>query len=102
MWGRLMMAVGAVQLCASCMNITASLQPENASVPELREVSDCVPIFLGLSYGSATLEGALKRKVQTSEGYDAPWKPIVNVRRVQLHDYQFLFFGARCVEVVGE
>ncbi len=102
MRGRSMLAVGAVLLCAGCMNITASLQPENASVPELREASDCVPIVFGLSYGSATLEGALKHKVQTSEGYDAPWKPIVNVRRVQLHDYQFLFFGARCVEVVGE
>lgn len=89
-------------LTTGCMNITASMQPENASVPELRESSDCVPIFFGLSYGTATVDAALKKKVQTTAGYDAPWKPIVNVRRVQLHDYQFLFFGARCVEIVGE
>jgi len=89
-------------LTAGCMNITASTQPENASVPALRESSDCVPIFFGLSYGTATVDTALKEKVQSIHGYDEPWTPIVNVRRVQLHDYQFLFFGARCVEVVGE
>ena len=89
-------------LTAGCMNITASVQPENTSVPELRESSDCAPIIFGLAYGSASVDVALKTKVQTLAGYDAPWQPIVNVRRVQLHDYQFLFFGARCVEVVGE
>lgn len=85
-----------------CMNITASVQPENLAVPELRESSDCVPIVFGLAYGSATVEGALAQKVRLIEDSESPWKAITGVRRIQLHDYHFLFFGARCVEVVGE
>lgn len=89
-------------MVSGCMNITASTQREDASVSALREVSDCVPIIFGLAYGTATVETALAQKAQLIENYNAPWQPIAKVRRVQLHDYQFLLFGARCVEVVGE
>lgn len=83
----------AVLVCAllgGCMNITTSIQPENTAVREIWEASDCVPIILGLAYGTATVEGALAEQMVTK------------IRRVQLHDYHFLVAGARCVEVVGE
>lgn len=93
-----------------CMNIAASLQPEDASVQEIRESSDCVPIIFGFAYGRATLEGALSEAVPTIESMQTYSKVKVKptpqtlskIRRVQLHDYQVLMFGARCVEVVGE
>ena len=102
-------------LLTGCMNIAASLQPEDASVPVVREVSDCVPIILGFSYGTATLEEALAEEVRPInekfksveskkpriQDLSVPQK-ITKIRRVLLHDYQFLMFGARCVEVVGE
>jgi len=94
-----------IVLLPGCMNITARTQPEDTSIQEIREASDCVPIILGFAYGSATLEGALAEDVWTTAGrhdYNIPKQKIAKVRRVQLHDYQFLFFGARCVEVVGE
>lgn len=89
-------------LLSGCINVTASLQPENANVPEIREASDCVPIIFGFSYGTATLVNALAEEVTLINNYQVPKQKIQKVRRVQLHDYQFLFFGARCVEVVGE
>ena len=92
-------------LCGGCMNMTASLQPENASVPEIREASDCVPIILGFAYGHVSIDKALKNKADHNYIYTGrlePARPITNIRRIQIHDYQFLFFGARCVEVVGE
>lgn len=104
---RLVLAI-MVMLCGGCMNITASLLPEHADVAQLREASDCVPIILGFAYGSATLEGALSEAVQTIESLkpganvESTPQKISKIRRVQLHDYQFLMFGARCVEVVGE
>jgi hypothetical protein len=87
-----------------CINIAASLQPEDASVPAIRAASECVPILFGLSYGQATVEGALAQHVRpiASRTTTDPAQPISKVRRVQLHDYQILMFGARCVEVVGE
>ena len=95
-------------LLTGCMNIAASIQPENATVPEIREGSDCVPIIFGFAYGTATLEGALSEEVRTIESVRSNGKvksnlqKISKIRRVQLHDYSLLMFGARCVEVVGE
>ena len=92
-----------------CMNIAASLERENTNVLEIREASDCVPIIFGLAYGTATLEGALAEEVPTTESMQPrnknvtrTYQKISKIRRVQLHDYSFLMFGARCVEVVGE
>lgn len=85
-----------------CMNITASLQPENASVPEIREASDCIPIILGFAYGRASVDRALTDKAELISDFTAHSQTLTKIRRIQLHDYQFLGFGARCVEVVGE
>lgn len=103
MWVRSMAIVGAMLLCAGCMNITARVTPEQTEVPAVRESNDCVPILFGLSYGIATVEKALATKViRLADAYDGPRARIEKVRSIALHDYQFLFFGARCVEVVGE
>ena len=95
-----------------CINIAASLERQDMSVAETREASDCVPIIFGLSYGRASLEGALSEEVAPigsgmvsnprQKPAIVPRQKITKIRRVQLHDYQFLFFGARCVEVIGE
>lgn len=96
----LMMA--GVLLLAGCINITAILQPENASVPEIRETSDCVPIIFGFAYGRASVDRALREQAELISDFTAPTQPLTKIRRIQLHDHQFLGFGARCVEVVGE
>ena len=78
-----------------CINTTLSLQAENERVPERAVASDCIPIILGLSVGQASVEGAL---VKATRGFLTP----TSIRRVQLHEYMLLGFGARCVEVVGQ
>ena len=100
---------------SGCMNIAASLQPEDKAVKEERRASDCIPIIFGFSYGTATVEEALTEEVhligQEFQGNRkttprrvayVPPQRIAKVRRVQLHDYNFFGFGARCVEVFGE
>ena len=93
---------------SGCMNITTSLQAEDTSVKALYTTSDCVPVVFGLANGTATVEGALARPIVDDLGYwakegdTAPPQRVTKVRRIQLSDSQFLFFGARCVEVVGE
>ena len=95
-------------LFTGCINITASLQPENTSVKEVLLASDCVPIILGFGFGNASLEGALAqegtkgRSIWTLDVEPSQTQKLTKIRRVQLHDQQFLFFGERCVEVVGE
>ena len=89
-------------LCNGCMNISASLQPENAGVQGLRESSDCMPIIFGFAYGVATVEGAMAEKAPLIKNYNEPHAIITRVKSISLHDYTFLFFGARCIEIVGE
>ena len=48
---------------SGCMNIAASLQPEDKAVKEERRASDCIPIIFGFSYGTATVEEALTEEV---------------------------------------
>ena len=109
------LAIMVLLLSAGCMNMAASLQPEDQAVPDVREVSDCVPIIFGFAYGTATLDEALAEKVLSkSEKWQSIEKKnqkekerltpqyITKIRRVLLHDYSIFMFGARCVEVVGE
>jgi len=96
------MLVIPVLLLPGCLNISASLQPEDVSVKETRIGGDCVPIIFGLAYGHASLEAALRDPVPLLDDLKSPKQTVTKVRRVQLHDYQFVGFGARCVEVVGE
>lgn len=105
---KLLSLIMVVILFGGCMNISAGLQPENRDVMEVREASDCVPIILGLASGTATLEGALSEEVRTIASLNSQGKikstpqKISKIRHVRLHDFSFLMFGARCVEVVGE
>ncbi len=90
-------------ILAGCINIAVRTQPEQTDVPAVRASSDCAPIIFGLGFGTATLEGALAEPViRMTDPYDAPRQPIRRIRSVAIGDYQFLFFGARCVEIVGE
>jgi hypothetical protein len=84
------------------MNIAAQLTPEDPQVQRLREASDCVPILFGLAYGTATIENALAQKARLLSNYNEPKVLISKVRSVVLHDYYYLFFGSRCIEVTGE
>lgn len=83
---------------SACINITTRLPPEDTTVQALREAEDCVPIIFGLAYGTISAETA-------SLDYFSPTatpQKIAKVRRVELRDWQFLFFGERCIRVIGE
>ena len=90
-------------LLTGCINITASLQPEQADVRALRMGSDCAPIILGFGFGRVSLDGALNdADAFTLDTFRGSPQKITKVRRVQLHDHLLLGFGARCIEVIGE
>ena len=125
MWRISMLIVGCIVL-AGCMNITTRVQ-EDPSVQEVLVGSDCLPIILGLAYGTVDVTTA-SRNAQPSMGQgrasycdpavgmhrDGGWHPcpgagsgqasgpIVKVRRVEVWDFMLWAFGARCVEVAGE
>lgn len=81
---------------AGCINITTRLPPEDTSVQAMREAEDCVPIIFGLAYGTIGTETA-------SIDYFSPTGgKITKIRRVELREWQFLFFGERCIRVIGE
>jgi len=94
--------LAGIPLLAGCMNVTASLQPENASVSEIRMASDCVPIIFGFAYGRASVDRALMEKAELIHDFTAHTQTLTKIRRIQLHEHQFLGLGAHCVEVVGE
>lgn len=98
-----LMLIG-ILLLTGCQNVTLNVTPPNLySGQAIREASDCVPMFFSLSYGEASVEGALKQRViKIGEPYDAPREHITKLHSIALHDYLFLMFGARCVEVTGE
>lgn len=90
---------------SGCVNITAELTPHAVDVgTPLVEGSDCAYIIFGFGFGTATVDAALARyEVDRSDG-SATYKrlpPITRIHSIRLHDYQFLGFGARCVEVIG-
>ena len=98
------LVLGLVFLTSGCINISTRLQPEDTSVKESLSGEDCVGIFLGFGFGTATIERAKATTTKFNEtGFDAPAGiPITKVRRVEMHDTQFLSFGTHCVEVTGE
>jgi hypothetical protein len=65
--GRVNCFIGLVLIGAGCINIAVHLTPEDPQVQKLREANDCVPIFLGLAYGTATRENALAKKGAATE-----------------------------------
>lgn len=58
-------------------------------------------MFLGLGFGTATIENALAQGQRIGDAR-ASYHPITKVRRVESSEQMALIFGARCVEVVGE
>lgn len=111
----LSMLCGLALLTSGCIDISTRLQPEDTAVKASLEGSNCVPIIFGLGFGTASIEEAKADGHTTmSTRSSAPTglqgggmtqtirAPITKVRRVELTDRQFLFFGSRCVEVTGE
>jgi hypothetical protein len=95
--------IGLALITGGCLNITAQMTPETNSVQPLYEYSDCVPIIFGLAYGTASFDKAVRDgfpSIWNTSG--APPPAITRVRSVAIHDYMFLYFGARCVDVTGE
>ena len=113
---RNMILLGSVMLLlAGCINISTRFQPDDLSVKEELQGSDCVPIIFSIGIGTADLEEAKRdaKKIQAPGQFHAqkkhPEPPkvsmpqnITKVRRVEINDLMFLFFGAKCVDVVGE
>ena len=110
---RTMLVVSISFLLAGCINISTRFQPDDLTVKEELKGSDCVPIIFNLGYGTADIEeakrGAKKvhpdpqqwqtRNLSTNVN---PTQNLTNVRRVEINDIEFLFFGAKCVDVGGE
>ena len=100
-------------LLMGCINISTRFQPDDLTVKEELKGSDCVPIIFNLGYGTADIEEA-KRGAKKVHPYTQQWQTrnlsthvnptqnITKVRRVEINDIVFLFFGAKCVDVVGE
>ena len=96
-----------ILLFTGCINISTRSQPDDLTVKAELEGSDCVPIIFSLGAGTADIEKAKmdgKRIEAPSHGPRKAFEriPITKVRRVEINDLMFLFFGAKCVDVVGE
>lgn len=102
--GRPLSLMGIGLLLSGCISVSAKLQLENTDVKPIALGSDCVPIVLGIGYGTATLEQAMRNAIRTEQTrtVDTPVLQIRKIRNVQLTDQQFVFVGSRCVEVTGE
>jgi hypothetical protein len=95
-----------VVVTSSCIDINMRTQPEDTSVREVLFGDDCVPIVLGMGFGTATIEPAkangkpfaMRQSVSTT----IQPKPIVKIRRVETEEMGILFFGSRCIQVTGE
>ncbi|BCA52947.1 hypothetical protein W02_00870 [Nitrospira sp. KM1] len=92
-----------VFLLPGCIWISTEFPPINPEVKKLREVSDCVPIIFGFGFGTASYEEAMK-KPSAAIGHQPGTNSLklTKVRGYGTGDYQFLMFGAKCVEVTGE
>ena len=103
---RYMILLSSVMLLLTgCINISTRFQPDDLSVKEELQGSDCVPIIFNLGYGTADIEKAKldgKKVDRPATENKFTRYPITKVRRVEINDLAFLFFGAKCVDVVGE
>ena len=104
---RTMLVVSISFLLAGCINISTRFQPDDLTVKEELKGSDCVPIIFNLGYGTADIEKAKVDGKRIQAPAHGPRKaferiPITKVRRVEINKLLFLFFGAKCVDVVGE
>ncbi len=97
--------IGASALLTGCINISTRTQPDDLTVKEELKGSDCVPIIFSLGAGTADIDNAkLKGEKITRGPNDKIYVryTITKVRRVEVTDLMLLFFGAKCVDVVGE
>lgn len=107
--------IGFAVMLAGCINISTRTQPDDLTVKEELKGSDCVPIIFSVGFGTADIEKAKvgARRVQWDSTFHNPRtqghvmavrgpENITKVRRVEINDLMFLFFGAKCVDVVGE
>lgn len=98
-----------VLLLTGCINISTRFQPEDLSVKEELEGSDCVPYIFGIGFGTADLELAKRdaKKIVRAIPKKGPQtivapQHITKVRRVEITDLVFFIGGAKCIDVVGE
>ena len=112
---RTMLVVSIYFLLAGCINISTRFQPDDLNVKEELQGSDCVPIIFSLGVGTADIEKAKvgATRIQPPATFHEQKKSpsrltvrepenISKVRRVEIRDMMILFFGAKCVDVVGE
>jgi hypothetical protein len=90
-----------ILLTGGCINVSTRLQPEDSSVKEVLRGTDCVPIVLGIGFGTASIDKAMvdAHPVGDPRG---PVSRMTKVRRVTLTDYVIVFLADRCIEAVGE
>ncbi|MFO0773694.1 MAG: hypothetical protein U0172_03400 [Nitrospiraceae bacterium] len=91
---------------SGCINLTTSITPPaGPPLPEAERIenSDCVPIILGIGIGESSVAGAMRGERERIDDDGRVHRPasIRTVHEIRIHDYQFMMFGARCVEVVG-
>lgn len=101
--------IGIALMLGGCIDISTRIQPDNMEVPATKEGSDCVLIIFGLGGGVADIDRAMsKQQSETVKGryldtlrtFRTPY--ITRIRRVEIQELMFLFFGARCINVTGE
>lgn len=105
----LLSVIGIALMLGGCINISTRIQPENKEVPATKEGSDCVPIIFGLGGGVADIDGAMSKehKELVKGTYEDSIRTvrtpyITRIRRVEIQETMFLFFGARCINVTGD
>ena len=95
-------------LLSGCMDVDSHLTPTNPQVAETLKGQDCLPVILGISVGTITVDAARKAGLPVSidripYGDEKSYiKPIRNIRAIMLHDFYGLAFGERCIIVTGE
>ncbi|HKT34756.1 MAG TPA: hypothetical protein VJR03_07975 [Nitrospira sp.] len=90
-----------VLLTGGCIDVSTRLQPEDSSVNEILRGTDCVPIVLGMGFGTASIDKAMA-DAHPIGNRGGPVIRITKVRRVTWTDSVILFVADRCIEVVGE
>jgi len=86
-----------------CMHITTNLTPVTEQVKPVLIGEDCVPIILGLAYGTSTVEQAMRNgELRTEQQSLGSHQTIKVIRSIALTETAWFLFGARCLEVVGE
>jgi hypothetical protein len=100
----------AMVLLGGCINISTQLQPINESVKADKTGSDCTWIFLGLGFGSLSVERAMMQEtIVSADRADRPemirrirTPYITKIHSIALQDWTALIVGERCIVVTGE